>query len=344
MLNCDKNNWAFASGDGKSPRSAFLWLILWSRKGELKTMNKYLVIDIGGTEIKYSVMDQNLNFMDRGIRKTPYENGIDGFLDTILDIYRPYQQKVEGIAVSMPGVIDSVRGYCYTGGSLLYNAEQPIAELITKKCNTRVHIENDGKCAALAEYWRGELQGCSNGLVMILGTGIGGGIIIDGKLLRGQHFFAGELSYLNINMDKWEEADSCFAVKYGAVPMIRKIKEIKGIEDDGFDGVRAFELINAGDEQALEVFHQFARGIALQLCNLQVILDMEVVAIGGGISRQDIVVETIKKCWDEIIDNHPAKNYATTLPQADLKRCKFTSNANLVGALYSYLEFYSESF
>jgi len=303
-------------------------------------MDQYLVIDVGGTDIKYAVMDKSLTFLEKGIKKTPYEHGLEGFLDTISEIYHLYGEQVDAIAVSMPGVIDSESGYCYTGGNLTYNAGQPIAKLIAEKCNTKVHIENDGKCAALAEYWKGELKDCKNGLVMILGTGIGGGIMIDGKILRGAHFFAGELSYLNTDIDNWEDMDSCFALKYGAVPMIRKIKEVKGIEDDKFDGLRAFELINAGDEQALAVFHQFAKGIAVQLCNLQVILDMEVVAIGGGISRQDIVIAAIKKCWDEVLDRHPTKKLATTLPQARLTRCKFTSDANLVGALYGYLDFY----
>ena len=303
-------------------------------------MDQYLVIDVGGTDIKYAIMDKDLTFIEKGIKNTPYEHGLQGFLDTIAKIYHLYGEQVEGIAISMPGVIDSEAGYCYTGGNLVYNAGQPIAKLLAEKCNTKVHIENDGKCAALAEYWKGELKGCKNGLVMILGTGIGGGIIIDGKLLRGAHFFAGELSYLDINADKWEDMDSCFAMKYGAVPMIRKIKEAKGIEDESFDGIRDFEFINAGDEQALEIFRQFARGIANQLCNLQVVLDMEVVAIGGGISRQDIVIDTIKKCWDEVIDKHPAKKFGTVLPQARLTRCEFTSDANLVGALYGYLDYY----
>jgi len=306
-------------------------------------MEQYLVIDVGGTDIKYAVMDKNITFIEKGIKRTPYEHGVDGFLDAIFEIYRLYDKQVEGIAMSLPGVIDSETGYCHTGGNLTYNAKQPIAKLLCEKCNAKVHIENDAKCAALAEYWKGALKDCQNGLVMILGTGIGGGIVIDGKLLRGAHFFAGELSYLDINADQWEDASSCFGLRNGAVSMIRRIKEVKGIKDDSFDGLSAFELINSGDERALEVFYQFARGIAIQLCNLQVILDMEVVAIGGGISRQDVVIETIKKCWDEVVDRHPSKRTAATLPQAKLVRCEFAGDANLVGALYSYLDFYKLS-
>ncbi|WP_147297461.1 ROK family protein, partial [Lachnotalea glycerini] len=183
---------------------------------------------------------------------------------------------------------------------------------------------------------------CRNGLVMVLGSGIGGGIIIDGKVLRGQHFFAGELSYLCTNIKDYKNHQSMFGVGCSSVSMINKIKAAKNIEDENFDGYQAFELIHEGDEQAVAVFEEVTKSLALELYNLQVLLDMEVVAIGGGISRQPILIETIKKNWDHILEELPYHKYSSYMPQAEVKACEFTSDANLVGALYSYLNQYKQ--
>lgn len=305
-------------------------------------MEKYFVIDVGGTETKYGVLDEEANIIKKGVTKTKKEEGLEGFLDFIKELYEREGKGTQGIAISMPGVIDEENGYCHTGGFLIFNQKQPIAKLLSDKCNTKVHINNDGKCVALAEYWKGALQGCSNGLVMVLGSGIGGGIIIDGKVLKGKHFFAGELSYINTNMKNYKSEEEMFGLGYSSVSMINKIKVVKNIDDPAFDGYKAFELINQGDEQALEVFHEVTKGLAIELYNLQVILDMEIVAIGGGISRQPILVKTIKKHWDEILEEMPYKKYSQYMPQAQIKPCEFTSDANLIGALYSYMQYYKQ--
>ena len=102
-------------------------------------------------------------------------------LDVVVE---KYQKQIEGIAVSMPGMLDSRKGYCVTGGMLAYFSEVPVVQLLEQRYKLPVTIENDGKCAALAEKWKGSLKDCRNGAVVVLGTGVGGGIIIDHKLYR----------------------------------------------------------------------------------------------------------------------------------------------------------------
>ncbi len=126
------------------------------------------------------------------------------------EIYLRFKDKVDGVAVSLPRFIDVENGICNSGGSLLYNAHQPIGKILQERFYYTVHLENDGKAAALVELANGTLKGCKNAAILIIGTGIGGGIIIDGKLLRGRNFTAGELSFLNVNIKKDNDPNYVF--------------------------------------------------------------------------------------------------------------------------------------
>ena len=181
-------------------------------------MAKYLVIDNGGTFIKPSVMDgegnilqmlpkiptHSLNTAAMAQQSDGEEVKLEGELDSVekylelLDgVYQPLKGEVDGIAMSFPGVNDAEKGYCYSGGAFLFAAGQPLGEMMTEHFGIPCTLENDGKCAVLAEYWKGSLQGVQNGAVIALGTGIAGGIIVDGKIVRGRRFSAGGSSSLH---------------------------------------------------------------------------------------------------------------------------------------------------
>ena len=147
-------------------------------------MKKYLVIDAGGTAVKYALMNESAKILERGKFPTPgyVDHTLEDFLQRLDVVVEKYQKQIEGIAVSMPGMLDSRKGYCVTGGMLAYFSEVPVVQLLEQRYKLPVTIENDGKCAALAEKWKGSLKDCRNGAVVVLGTGVGGGIIIDHKL------------------------------------------------------------------------------------------------------------------------------------------------------------------
>lgn len=148
---------------------------------------KVMVFDVGGTGIKYSVVDEQLNRTDTGSTPTPADSQ-EHFLNTLREIYLPHKDEVDGIALSLPGFIDAEQGVVRGGGapSLAYNVGTPVGPRLAEACGCRVWIENDGKAAAIAELERGVLKGCRNAAVFIIGTGVGGGLIIDGKLVRGR--------------------------------------------------------------------------------------------------------------------------------------------------------------
>lgn len=136
---------------------------------------KVMVFDVGGTEIKYSVMDEGLNRTDAGSVLTPQDTQ-EHFLDTLYALYSPYRDEVSGIAMALPGFVDTHTGFVSNGGALLYNTGTQVGQLVRERCGCPVTLENDGKAAALAELQAGALQGCCNAAVFIIGTGVGGGI------------------------------------------------------------------------------------------------------------------------------------------------------------------------
>lgn len=146
-------------------------------------MKQYLLIDIGGTFIKYSLADEQARKISGGKVPTPLTN-MDDLLAAIEGFAAPLQGQFVGCAISMPGRIDTRNGIAHTGGMLsAFMWEQPFAAQVEARLGVPVTIANDGKCAAAAEGWTGALAGVENGLVLVLGTGIGGGISAAEALL-----------------------------------------------------------------------------------------------------------------------------------------------------------------
>lgn len=294
---------------------------------------KYLVIDVGGTEIKYALMTEQSDIAERGKVKTTFENGVDGYIDRLTRIYEKYKGRVEGIAISMPGVIDSSQGIAITGGSFECIDHTPIVKLLEERCKVRVTVENDGKCAALAEAWNGSLKDCNDGVVIVLGTGVGGGIIKDKKIYKGNHFGAGEFSFILLGHD-YESIENVWGMKNGNRRLRHMVACAKKMDEEELNGIKIFEMANAQDELVLKALDRFVMDIAKEIFNLQAILDPEIFAIGGGISKQDLLISMIQEKVNYIYEVFPIK----TPSKAKIVRCHYNSDANLVGALKHHLD------
>ncbi|WP_112179460.1 MULTISPECIES: ROK family protein [Paraliobacillus] len=294
----------------------------------------YIVFDIGGTFVKHALMSSDGKIINEGKFSTP-NNSTDVLIDQMVEVFKSSTDQVKGIAISCPGMIDVDSGIVYHGGSLTYLHKQNLSELVRSRCGVSVSIENDGKCAALAELWLGSVKGYKHAAVLVLGTGVGGGLIIDGKLHRGSNLAAGEMSYI---MDgfKLETNKATFVGLSGsAARMVDTIVKTKNLREN--DGEAAFSYIVNGDEEATNVFNDYCKSIAVQILNLQYVLDPDIFAIGGGISVQPILLDGIKQAIEDIKHANPmhvATPYVVT--------CKFRSAANLYGALYHYLQQYEK--
>lgn len=293
---------------------------------------KLMIFDVGGTEIKYSVMGEDLIPAYAGSVPTPMTT-LDDFLNLLNDLYQPHKAEVHGIAMSLPGFIDTEKGVVNGGGALEYNWGQPVGPLLAEKCGCSVHIINDGKAAALAELREGALSGCKNASVFLIGTGVGGGLIVDGKIVNGSHFTAGEYSFVNVNSHDWFSPDETMASRCSTPGLLKRYREQASLPPEfPMDGRRFFSLVHEGDEAANHALEVFCLDVAVQLYNLAVLLDLERVAIGGGISKQPVLIQCIQKKLDEVYERGPATMSGGSIPKPEVVPCFFSSEANQVGA------------
>lgn len=294
---------------------------------------KYCVLDIGGTFIKSAVMDEQAHILERGKIKSDC-SGLDALLDSLDQIITPVMDDAAGIAVSMPGRIDVERGIAETGGALEFIRSLPMVSVLEEHYRLPVTIENDGKAAAVAESWIGALKDVKNGLVFIFGTGIGGGIILNHQVIRGSHFAAGELSHCLVDASAKEfDVGNLTGWVSSTRGLLKLYRSMSGNEEET-DGVTFFDRANSGEEAALKTLRLFSRVTANYIFNLQAVLDVDRVAIGGGISEQPLLLR--------VLNEELSRAYDRPLPlpcvRPELVKCRFGNDANLIGALKVLLD------
>lgn len=316
----------------------------------------YLVFDVGATFVKYAWMTGEGSIEEKGklLTRNKAGDGIDDFIESLAEIYDQYKKRgaVEGIAMGLPGQIDVERGIVYGGGGIRYMHNVPLQELLSKRCdNVRVSMENDGKCAALAEVWLGNAKDVKDACVLVFGTGIGGGIIKDRKVHRGKRMLAGELSFTIENMtredisrircgeemsmlDTIEQMPFMWSAHAATGSVCYWVAKKKGLPVEEVTGERLYQWAAAGDEEAADALEEMYFSIAKQCCNLYVTFDPEVILIGGGISAEPAFVEGIKRYVEKL------KNISIIYKEIKIDVCKYRNDSNLLGALYHFKQLY----
>lgn len=287
---------------------------------------RYFVLDIGGTFMKYALMDESGTIVWQKKIATPLTS-LEAFLhvmDTIMIT------DCDGIAISFPGPVHCISGEVIEGGSLKYMSGLPLSKVLEERYHVSCAIENDARCAALAEVWQGNLKDISIGLVLVFGTGIGSSLTIDGKLFKGAHAFAGEIScMITRNMEElgWKAS---FSYEAGVPFLLEKVKQAKGIQAD-FDGKQLFHLLDEEDDLTKAIFKAYCADLAKQLYNIQCMMDPQRICIGGGISQQPRFLTALREAVDDFYEQIPVN-----VPKPEVMPCRFFNGSNLIGALYHY--------
>jgi predicted NBD/HSP70 family sugar kinase len=301
-------------------------------------MKQYLVLDIGGTFVKYAVMTEDGQFVTQG--KVPVSHKSEEEMFAALEAVRAEVAGHDyvGVAISMPGRIDTTAGIAHTGGAFSWIHDYPAAERYGAVFGKPATIANDGKCAAYAESWQGALADAESGAAIVLGTGVGGGIVLNGKVWMGYTGGAGELSGLLVDFNAMglpfpQSMSALWANRISAASITKAYAERKGLESA--DGIMLFDAYEAGDEDAKAVLEEFGFQAAAGIMSLQATLDLQRYAIGGGISARPETTEIIRKAFDDLYDP-----LAAFLPygKPEIVTCKFGNEANLIGALAFHLE------
>lgn len=307
-------------------------------------MKQYLALDLGGTFIKYALMGEDGTFLERGKKESPL-GSMDELLDAVQSVGKKFEGRYEGAAVSMPGRIDTKNGIAHTGGAFRFIKDAPVGRYFEELFHVPVTVANDGKCAASAEAWGGALADVDNGAVLVLGTGIGGGIVLNKKVWMGNTFGAGELSMFTADLGKLSEGmpadgsgneEAVWTSYTSTKGLLRLYARRKGLpeRDHGLDGLAFFKAYDEGETEAREAFEEFGRYTAAGIYGVQSVLDLQRFAIGGGISARPEVTEKIRECVDRQFAVVPYVPFG----KPEIVPCRYGNDANLIGALSFHLD------
>ena len=259
-------------------------------------------IDLGGTTVKIAYFDETGTMLDKWEIPTVTADGGKQILPDIAASVKAYlafhqipASHILGIGIGVPGAVNGkgVVNRCVNLGWGVFN----IAEDLSKLTGFPVKAGNDANVAALGEYWKGGGKGCDNMLFVTLGTGVGGGVVVDGNLLHGAHGSGAEIGHMLLNRD---ETLQCNGGKYGCVEQycsatgIVRLAQRHLAATDAPSSLRALENMTckdifdagkAGDKEALAILDQAYRYMGEFLGNVCSVVDPEVVVIGGGVSK-----------------------------------------------------------
>ena len=296
-------------------------------------MMYYICIDIGGTSIKYGVLSEKGEiFIDGTVstKVTEKENfilsDVKKLVRNILDEYRNYE--IKGICVSTAGVVNPEKGeIAYAGPTIPKYTGTKIKEELEKEFSISCEVENDVNCAGLGEYWKGAGKGSKSMVCLTIGTGIGGSVILDGKLLNGIGYTAGEIGYMDVNGSYIQNIASS---KYLVEKVQKEKVEREGITDT-ITGVDIFELAKRGDEICIAGINEIISNLAVGVRNIIYLLNPEVIVIGGGITAQKEYLE--EKIRKEVNDGMISDMFRKTR----IELAQQGNQAGLLGALYNFL-------
>ncbi|BCA85891.1 sugar kinase [Enterococcus saigonensis] len=286
---------------------------------------KTLSIDIGGTTIKSAVIDNGQLFDKKSFPTSKNLAELAELLQTLIKNYQN-NESFEKVALAVPGAVLET-GIVKFGGAVTYLNQVDLISLVQSFFPGKVVVENDAKAATLGEMKRGNLQGVENAAALILGTGVGLGIVINGKLYKGEHRQAGEISFL-VRDRQIVGIDSFVGSGLSAVALIAKLAKVLEVPKDGklvFD-----ELKKNTNPEAEEILNAYCQEIALLCFNLQTILDLEKIVIGGGISQQKSLIDKIQMNYKQLFLVSPL--IEQTLSKISIEAAKFKADANLFGA------------
>ena len=287
-----------------------------------------LAIDIGGTFVKWAVADA-LELTDaRGKVPTP-QGSFEELIETIACLAERLPERPEGVAVSLPGTVDAATGFIVQGGALQYANGKNLVDALHNRLGLPASIQNDARCAALAELALGELKGCTDGVMVVIGTGVGGAVVSGGRLVTGATGAAGELSMLAVRPLRHEGMGGLLGNRAGMRGLLAKAAATLG--RDELTGEELIALVNEGDAQATAVLDDGLADLADALLSLQFLLDPQRFVIGGGISADPTYMAHLLAAYDAAFAALPFQ-----APHAEVVPARFRNDANLLGAVVHY--------
>ena len=277
-------------------------------------MSKYCFgIDVGGTTVKCGLFEENGSLIDKWEIQTRTENGGENVLPDIaatvmskMAVKKIAREDVIGVGVGIPGPV--MRGVVPVAVNLHWgekNVEYELGNLLDMK----VRAGNDANVAALGEQWKGGGEGKDSVIMVTLGTGVGGGIIVDGKIVEGAHGAGGEIGHIHVEDSITDPCGcgncGCLEQVASATGIVRLAKEElaknpvlpTALRDSEITSKAVFDAYKEGDAMATTIVNRFAKYLGTGIATIAAVTDPEVIVIGGGVSKAG-------ECLTDIVGNY----------------------------------------
>ena len=297
-----------------------------------------LAFDIGGTFIKYALVDEAYQVSDSS--KVPTPATIEEFWEALERVICLFQNRITGIAISCPGEINSRLGFVFKGGLVPYLRNIPLASRLNKTFQVPVTVLNDGDAAGLAEARIGNLQDCDCGATFVLGTGVGLALTSNGSLISTWNL-KGYLRWPSLGEKQVTPEQKQYQteiLRHGisslvqnlgsAVNFVANASQLLELPEE--DGVQVFEVLEAGHHEELQdLFASYCREIAILIYNLQSLVRLEKVTIGGGISSQSLLLEEINHQYKSLMEESGEQRFSLV----EIQAARYHNSSNLLGAV-----------
>jgi len=311
-------------------------------------VDKVIGIDIGGTNLRGALVNRDGDILKRMKISSRADQGIDELVDNLADFIKEISEgeSVSNIGIGIPGIIDSKEGVITQAPNILNVDDYPLRAALNEKLGRDIHfvIENDSNSAAVGEWWMGASKDVNSMIMLTMGTGVGGGIILNGKLWTGDDGMAGEIGHITI----YPDGARCNCGNYGclesyasATAIRRMVRE--GLEDKSLDTTLrestknvepedipqiVMEAASAGDDFSLSIWLEVGKALGIAIASLVNLLNVEMVVIGGGVSN----------AWDLIIDatykEAHRRAFRAPMERAEIKRGLLGDDAGILGSAY----------
>ncbi len=283
-------------------------------------MRYYAGIDLGGTYIKLSVIDETGNIHRKEKTETPkgseYIKTVEMIARSVRELASKGGVRLEGAGIGSPGVIDGKKGIVVTSNNLGWE-NRPLAKDLSVALEMPVYLTNDANAAALGEYAFGAGKKYESLVLLTLGTGIGSGIVIDGKLFEGNCGAGAELGHMTIRCDGMGCScgrRGCYEMYASASALVRQTKQamrenklsrmwkLCGGKLSAVDGKTAFEAARLGDTAAEQVLEKYIGYLAEGIADIINIFRPQAILLGGGISAEkENLTKPLEKWVNELI-------------------------------------------
>ena len=283
------------------------------------------LIDIGGTSIKFGIWAKTAVHEQHAVA-TPQT--LSAFLTLISNEVAAMKETstITGVGISTAGVVDVTTGIISGAGAADYTHGRPLISELTERFGVPVSIENDANCAALGEATYGAAKGISDVVVLVIGTGVGGAVILDGRVRHGAHLLGGEFGYML--------TDAALTVSRGGTAVNMALAYSADHPDEvPVSGRDLFDRAAQGDSTSAQYLQRMNTVLARTIFNLQYSIDPTCLVLAGGVSANPAFLPGVSAALDDVMTT-----VAIAPVRPDVRIAQFRNDANLVGAAVHYLQ------